>query len=247
MKLQAPLIGITTPVCRQTNTCCLRANYVKAVRMAGGVPILLPPEETDCQPLLERLEGLIFTGGGDIEPSAYNGVQHPTIYNVDSERDLFELNLAKLALAAEKPVLGICRGLEILVVASGGSLVAHLPDEFGEKIDHRQAELTPSEHLVYITPHSRLAAIADDTEVRVFSWHHQAVSLVPLGWRVAARACDGVVEALEHEHHPWALGLQWHPELSLQDPSQQQIFNSFVNAASNRGLVVKSTNFKLKV
>ena len=230
-----PLIGITTYGQHETRLFCLRSDYVNAVRLAGGVPILLPPGEPDLACVLERVDGLVLSGGGDIDPTIYNGSLHPTIYNVDPERDRFEIALARLALDIDMPVLGICRGLEVLVIATGGSLVPHLPDEFGEVVKHRAEQLHPSEHRIQMAPESRLAAITGTTEIieaNVISWHHQAAGMVPPEWCIAARAEDGVIEALEHKYHPWAMALQWHPELSIRDPLQLRILQAFVGAAS---------------
>jgi putative glutamine amidotransferase len=185
---------------------------------------------------MEAVDGLVFTGGGDLDPVTYNGAPHPKVYGVDSERDASELALAKLALMADKPVLGICRGLEVLMVASGGDLVQHVPDEFGETILHRQELLIPAEHRVHILPDSQLASMIGTTEISVVSWHHQAVRTAPLGWRVVAKAPDGVIEALEHEDHPWGFALQWHPELSPADPLHLRIFEAFIVAAHERKL-----------
>lgn len=236
MKSKPPLIGITTHGQHETRLFCLRSDYVNAIRLAGGIPVLLPPgDPQESAFILERVDGLVLSGGGDIDPTIYNGSSHPKIYNVDPERDRFELALAQLALGIDMPVLGICRGLEVLVIATGGSLVPHLPDEFGEVIRHRAEQLRPSEHKIQIAPESRLAAITGTTEIieaNVVSWHHQAAGIVPLEWRIAARADDGVIEALEHKYHPWATALQWHPELSINDPLQLRILQAFVGAAS---------------
>lgn len=229
-----PLIGITTSSQMLAGGFCLSRLYVEAVRLAGGVPILIPAGEPDLSTILSRLDGLIFSGGGDIDPAIYQGVSHPTIYNVDPERDRSEISLAKLVLAANIPVLGICRGLEVLVVATGGTLVPHLPDEFGNVVVHRADQLHSIEHSVDITPNSRLAKIIGATQLKVMSWHHQAASTVPLEWNITARAVDGVIEALEHKHHTWAIALQWHPELSINDELQLRILQAFVAAASNR-------------
>ena len=235
MKSNPPFIGITTAGQGETRLFCLRSEYVEAVRLAGGVPILLPPGETEESALLlERVDGLLFSGGGDIDPSVYKGAPHPTIYNVDAKRDRYELALAKRALGTNIPMLGICRGLEILVVASGGSLVSHVPDEFGEATKHRAHQSLPTEHSVQIACSSRLAKLMGTTEATIVSWHHQAASTVPLGWRVTAQAPDGVIEALEHEHHPWAIALQWHPELAINDTASQRIFRAFVEAAQTQ-------------
>lgn len=234
MKSKPPLIGITTAGQLDTRLFCIRGDYVEAVRLAGGLPILLPPGEPDPGLILERVDGLIFSGGGDIDPAAYNGSPHPTVYNVDEQRDRFELSLAKIALNTDTPILGICRGLEILVVATGGKLVAHVPDEFGSAIAHRTHQSRHCEHSVQICPKSRLATLIKAPEPQIVSWHHQAVRTVPPGWRIAARASDGVIEAVEHETHPWAIALQWHPELAPNDPCQQRIFQSLVETARDR-------------
>ncbi len=234
MKSQSPLIGITTSGQMLRGSFCLSRLYVEAVRFAGGVPILIPAGESDLSTILAALDGLIFSGGGDIDPATYNGVSHPTIYNVDPERDRTELALAQLALATDLPILGICRGLEVLVVATGGNLIPHLPDEFGEIVVHRLDQLHSIEHSVKIASKSRLAQIIGAAEVKVVSWHHQAAKTVPLEWCATAWAADGVIEAVEHNHHPWAIALQWHPEVSIHDPLQQQIFQAFVAAARTR-------------
>lgn len=234
MQSKPPLIGITTSGQYLTGSFCVRGEYVDAVRSAGGMPILLPPgKPEEATAILEQVDGLIFSGGGDIDPTVYNGALHPTIYNVDPARDRTELALAKLVLATDIPVLGICRGLEVLVVATGGNLVPHLPDEFGEVVVHRADQLHPIDHSVKIVQGTLLEKLVGTT-AQVMSWHHQAVSTVPLEWRVAAKSADGVIEALEHKHHPWAIALQWHPELSFHDPLQQGIFQALIKAAQNR-------------
>ncbi len=229
-----PIIGITTYQNQETGNFCSPVGYAQAVQRAGGIPILLPPLQPDPTAIVKAVDGLIFTGGGDIEPALYNRLPHPTVYGVDSERDASELALAKFAMEADKPVLGICRGLEVLMVASSGDLVQHLPEEFGETILHRIDRFTPAEHTVQILPESQLAAIIEREQVTVVSWHHQAVRAAPPGWRVAAKAPDGVIEALEHEAHLWGIALQWHPELSPADPLHLRIFEAFLEAASNQ-------------
>jgi putative glutamine amidotransferase len=238
MKFKPPLIGITTSGQMLTGNFSLPKFYVEAVRSTGGVPILIPPGEPDLYAILERLDGLIFSGGGDIDLAIYHGGLHPTIYNVDPERDRSEIALAKMALATNIPILGICRGLEVLVVATGGSLIAHLPDEFGEVVVHRADQLRSIEHSVQIVSESRLAQMIGATALTIVSWHHQAASTVPLEWRVTARAADSVIEAIEHKHHPWAIAVQWHPELGIKDPLQQQVFQAFVDAASTKTAVL---------
>lgn len=236
-----PVIGITTSGKSELGHFYLPGLYVDAVRLAGGMPILLPPGEHHQAYILELVDGLIFSGGGDLNPATYNGSLHPTIYKIEPERDAFELTLARLGLNSDVPILGICRGLEVLVVASGGSLVSHIPDEFGKVVAHRMDQSTPAEHSVQIISGSRLATMIGATEATVVSWHHQATRTVPPGWNITAHAPDGVIEALEHKHHPWAIALQWHPELSINDPLQQRILRAFVTAAQQRKAAVPQT------
>lgn len=233
-----PIIGITTSCKTETGHYSLFSNYIDAVRRAGGVPILLTPGEIHQARILDFVDGLLFSGGGDIDPTEYDGSSHPSIYRINAERDAFELGLANLALKTSIPLLGICRGLEILTVVSGGRLISHIPDEFGSSIIHRTDQSHSAEHPVQVIPRTRLCTLLHrKTEINVVSWHHQAAQAAPTGWRIAAQASDGVIEALEHQHHPWAIAVQWHPELAPEDPSQQQIFKAFIQAAAQRQVV----------
>ncbi len=236
--MQLPVIGITTDCRNQAGDFYLPGAYVDAIRAAGGLPLLLPPGEPNPSQLLRRLDGLVLSGGGDLEPIRYDGEPHPTIYRIDRERDTFELALADAALSARTiPILGICRGLQVLSVASGGTLFAHLPETVGTQVLHRQENpRRPIPHSVQIASQSRLAMLLGRTEVSIVSWHHQAVRQVPKGWRVVAQAPDGIVEALEHSEHPWALAVQWHPEMSPEDPLQQALFRALVHAAQDRAV-----------
>jgi putative glutamine amidotransferase len=230
--MRSPIIGITTYSRSEAGEFTLPSTYVDAVQLAGGTPILLPPLQGDPTPLLDRVDGLIFAGGGDIAPERYNGEHHHTIYLVDEERDNFELALAQQALQRDIPVLGICRGLQIFNVVTGGTLVSHVPDIYGEQIAHRlDHPRRPIPHPAQVHPQTRLANILEATEITVMSWHHQAVQTVSDCWQTAAQAEDGVIEALEHRHHPWLIMVQWHPELSPYDPVHQRLFQAFVQAA----------------
>ena len=232
-----PLIGITTYGRNANRQFHLYANYVDAVRRAGGVPVLLPPGEQHPSVFLERLDGIVFTGGGDVSPECFGGDDHPMIYSLDLERDRFELQLAKLALRAAVPVLGICRGLQVLNLASDGDkLIPHVPDVF-TTVAHRieppnvQTRAQPTNHWVQVNPDSHLAQIVEAERVPVVSWHHQAIKTAPLNWQVVGYGPDGLIEAIEHAHHPWLLAVQWHPEMSLDDGYQLKIFQAFVAAA----------------
>ncbi|MDX2244152.1 MAG: gamma-glutamyl-gamma-aminobutyrate hydrolase family protein [Leptolyngbyaceae cyanobacterium bins.302] len=231
----APIIGITTYARNEAGEISLPGHYLDAVEEAGGIPILLPPHQTQADRILDIVDGLIFAGGGDIDPSAYGGEHHPTIYLVDGDLDQFELTLAKAALSASIPTLGICRGMQILSVASGAKLIPHVPDVYGDAIAHRlDHPRRPTPHLVQLEASSRLATIMQAAEVMVESWHHQAVQSAPPGWKPAAYAADGLVEALERVDHPWMMAVQWHPELSPHDPAHQRIFQALVEASRGK-------------
>jgi putative glutamine amidotransferase len=230
-----PVIGLTTYGRGEINRFSLPAPYVDAVRRAGGIPILLPPGEAHADELLGRLNGLILTGGGDLDPVWYNGASHPAIYLVDPERDRHELALVAQTRASGLPTFGICRGSQVINVALGGTLIEHLPDLVGESIAHRLPPREPTAHAVTLTPGSRLADLLAARELTAPSWHHQAVRKLAPGLRAVAQAPDGTIEAIECPDHPWLIGVQWHPELAAeQDPVHQRLFDALVNAASMR-------------
>jgi putative glutamine amidotransferase len=201
--------------------------YVDAVRRAGGVPVIFPPGEREPERLLDTVSALIVSGGGDINPDAYGGRQHETVYAVCEERDAFEFALTRAALADTRvPMLCICRGLQVLNVVTGGTLHVHLPDHYGERVAHRLPPRDTSMHAVRIDADSRLAAILGTTEALVRSWHHQAIDKLGDGLRAVAWAEDGVIEAVEHVEHPWCIAVQWHPEMQLDDAAQQKLFHA---------------------
>jgi putative glutamine amidotransferase len=203
--------------------------YIDAVRAAGAVPIVLPPGERQPARLLEALNALIVSGGGDINPKAYGGAAHETVYSVCEERDEFEFALTRAALADTRvPLLCICRGLQVLNVVCGGSLHVHLPEHYGEQVAHRTAPRNTSMHAVRIDPDSRLAQILGTSEAQVRSWHHQSIDRLGDDLRPVAWAEDGVIEAVEHVRHPWCIGVQWHPEMQLDDPAQQRLFRALL-------------------
>jgi putative glutamine amidotransferase len=232
-----PLIGITTTGRDERGRVRLNTLYVDAVRRAGGVPILLPPGEAAPDELLERIDGLILTGGGDLDPAHYGGAAHATIYGVDAERDASELVLARSASEAGLPTFGICRGAQVINVALGGTLVEHLPDEVGTAVVHRpEAGRDAYEHHdVAVAAGSTLAGVLGATRCSTPSWHHQAVRAVAPGLEVVARAGDGTLEAFERPGHPWLVAVQWHPEATAAtDAAQQRLFDALVAAAAKR-------------
>ncbi len=229
-----PLIGISSyGRAGERQTFSVPCEYVDAVRMAGGVPIVLPPVEGEMPEGIDVLSGLILPGGGDVDPAHYGGGHHDANYGISLERDRFELTLARAALARPAlPVLCVCRGMQLLNVALGGDLIAHIPDHFGDSVVHRTMELKPIPHAVQLDPRSRLASLLDGTELVVQSVHHQAVGRLGEGLRAVGWSEDGVVEAVESERHPFVVGVQWHPELdALSDPRPMRLFEALVAQA----------------
>ena len=228
----APLIGVTTYHRNGDHKFDLPAEYVDAVRRAGGIPVLVPPGESRQDQVLERLDAVVLTGGGDISPDAYGGSDHPKLYMVDAERDSSELALARHAVDSGLPTLGICRGAQVLNVALGGTLVEHLPDVVGDEIAHRSPPRDPIHHTVSVEPGSRLADAVGELDFECASWHHQSLREVAPGLMVVAWASDGTIEAVELPSHPWLVAVQWHPELTAAaDPIQQRLFEALSGAA----------------
>jgi putative glutamine amidotransferase len=230
----APLIAITTyPPDDVVDRINLPEEYVRCVRAAGGRAALIPPGEPDPSGLLDAVSGLVLTGGGDIDPSVWGGTTHETVYMTDRARDSLELALARLAVERGTPLLAICRGMQVLNVALGGSLHVHVPDVVGEAVLHRVPPRGPIPHKVTVDPTSDLSQILGATDIEPMSWHHQAVDRLGDGLRAIAWAPDGVVESVELARHPWLVAVQWHPELTAAtDPTQAALFDAFVAAAS---------------
>jgi len=230
-----PIIGITTYGRDEKQHFSLPAEYIDAVRRAGGIPVLLPPGEPQLAELLKLLDGVILSGGGDLDPTLYDGLHHETIYTIDPERDATEIALTRELVSLEVPLLGICRGAQVLNVALGGTLIEHLPEVVGDEVSHRASPPGATQHPVTVEPTSRLAEILGQTELAPVSWHHQAVRRPAPGFKVVAQADDGTIEALEMPDHPWLIALQWHPEMTAaDDPGQQRIFEALVEAARKR-------------
>ncbi len=209
------------------------ADYSTAVLRAGGIPVIIPPIADGVQNLLARLDGIIFSGGADIHPDLYGGnVNNPNLLPHDTLRDQVELALIKHAITmAELPILGVCRGAQLLNVALGGSLVEHLPDHIDKDI-HRDGAGLWATHDVQVTAGSKLADVMGADMVHTMSGHHQALKKVASALTVTASSVDGVVEGVELQTHPWCLAVQWHPETTAAgDKTQQRLFDALVKQA----------------
>jgi putative glutamine amidotransferase len=233
--MRRPIIGITTYGRDEENRFRLPCLYVDSVRRAGGIAVLIPPGDEPWDELFGLIDGLIFAGGSDVDPSLYGGRLHETISSIDAERDQSELALARRVANSELPTLGICRGHQLLNVALGGTLHEHLPDVVGEEVLHRLPPREPSEHPITVDAESRLAGILGEQEFAAASWHHQAVRDPAQGMVAVARAPDGTIEGCELKSHPWLFTVQWHPELTAHtNATQQRLFDSLVEACRKK-------------
>ncbi|UGS35998.1 gamma-glutamyl-gamma-aminobutyrate hydrolase family protein [Capillimicrobium parvum] len=200
---------------------------VHGVVAAGGTPIILPVvAEQLAAAQLSGVDGLVLSGGQDLDATLFGAEPHPSSTWLDAARDRHEIALWKAARAAGIPVLGICRGLQLAVCVEGGDLEPHLDGHNAGEAFH------DVRHRVRVTPGSRLAAILGSGEAAVNTLHHQAVRRLPAGWRPVAVADDGLVEGAEPEQGPWFVGIQWHPELMLDQPAGQAMFDGLVAAAA---------------
>ena len=239
----APLIGVTTSEVRRGDLATLRRHgeppqhemalgltYTRAIELAGGVPVVLPPLHDGVETLLARLDGICLSGGPDLDPAAYGARAHEQLGPTEPALDRFELELARAAAAVGLPLLGVCRGAQALNVARGGTLHQHVEG-------HRQIELaTRPVHAVRIAPRSRVSRVLETRATQVNSFHHQAVDELGEGLVACAWAPDGTVEAIEDRRHPFLLGVQWHAETLVEHPGQLALFRALVEAASGRAV-----------
>jgi putative glutamine amidotransferase len=210
----------------------LGERYLDAVRAAGGMPVILAPvSPNEVKSLVERLDAVVLSGGPDLDPSAYGAQPHAELGPTEPELDRFELELARVAVTRGMPVLGICRGMQVLNVALGGSLHQHLPDLEGG-VDHRQggAPNEPS-HRVTLGRASRLTKVIGRRYVEVNSFHHQGLHALGKGLAIAGHAPDGQIEAIEVPGRRFTFGVQWHAECLVERPEQLALFRGLVRAA----------------
>lgn len=206
--------------------------FVSAVIRAGGLPFVLPVlDPAEATTVVACLDGILFTGGGDVDPSRYADTASPSVKGLDPERDAFEMALARAALGIGLPVLGICRGCQVLNVALGGTLVQHLPDVTDQQHCAKE-QWAEKVHTIRVLGGSRLRSVVGLDVVGVNSLHHQAVDTVGGGLRAVAWAEDETVEAIEGVGSSRVLGVQWHPELLVADTSHTALFEWLVQEAA---------------
>ncbi len=237
MTTTKPVIGLSTYKQRaqtgvwDVTAAFLPAVYFEAVQRAGGIPILLPPQPVEpgvVERVLDGIDGLIITGGADVDPSRYGQDAHPLTDKPPVERDAWEDALLGAAIARELPFLGICRGMQMLNVHRGGSLHQHLPEVVGsDRYRIGNGEFATNE--VEVAADSGLAALVGAAPLPVKSYHHQGVDAVGEGLRVTARTDDGLVQAVELEGVPFGLAVQWHPEEDAAEDAR--LFAGLVDAA----------------
>ena len=240
-----PVIGITGFADGGDNTSqaprfILAENYVHAVLLGGGAPMILPPHLVGpaLRSIYEHLDGLILSGGGDVHPSSFGEEDGGSLRSVDEQRDRTELALARWAMANDLPLLAICRGVQVLNVAAGGTLIQDIPAQVANALGHSNPDAPPKSeiaHTVDVVAGSLLASIVGAGEFGVNSSHHQAVKDVGKGFVVTARAPDGVIEGLEAPDLSFCIGVQWHPE-GLVDShlAMRSLFEALVGSARGR-------------
>ncbi|MFZ3590033.1 gamma-glutamyl-gamma-aminobutyrate hydrolase family protein [Bacillus sp. DJP31] len=209
-----PIIGITSHV-ELDYKHSLSNDYVQSIIQAGGIPVILPiGVDSDVDQLVDKIDGLVVTGGGDIDPILFGEEPHPKLGMISPGRDSFEMAIIEKMLVANKPILAICRGIQILNIAVGGDMYQDIYSQIDtDLLQHSQnATRTHLSHYVIATENSLLEDIAGQSKFKVNTFHHQAVRNVPKPLVVSGVASDGIIEAIESVEHTFVLGVQWHPE-----------------------------------
>lgn len=237
--MRKPVIGITAAHCNEELKTFPRAFYVDSIRKVGGIPIVLPPVESreEGREALDIVDGLLLTGGGDISPAFLNEDPLRGIGACIPERDLSELLLTELALERNLPLLGICKGIQVLAVAAGGKIYQDILSQHPGVIQHSQtAPRQYAWHKVDLIQESLLSRLLGEEKIGVNSFHHQAVREIPPGFQQNALAVDGIIEGIEMPSARFCLGVQWHPESMMETEAHSKaLFRGFVEACQEEG------------
>lgn len=249
--MSRPVIGVSCstlvlPGMRGVPRFAIVHGYVDAILTAGGLPMMFPNVEPETvEGYLDHVDGVVLSGGLDVDPVHYDEEPHPKLGQVDVGRDAFELVLARAVLARQMPLLAICRGVQVLNVAMGGSLIQDIPSQVEASLRHDQDTLQQDAlaHSVDVAANTWLGRLCGARRVRVNSYHHQALGRVAEGFVVSGRSPDGVIEAVEHPGLPFCIGVQWHPERTPSDPLTRGLFGGLVaSAAESRGARVAAAS-----
>jgi putative glutamine amidotransferase len=244
MTQRKPIIGITPSPMEDTqahgtfNRYATATGYTEAIEAAGGVPLIIPPQQGNIDEIIGVVDGLLISGGGDIDPARYGDDEvHPTTYGIHYGRDELEINLARQAVERDIPMLCICRGIQVLNVALGGTLIQDIADQYSSNLQHRQQESgIPKEepgHIVAVTPGSLLEKTYEASTIEVNSFHHQAIKELAPDLEINGVAPDETVEAVNHIGSTWILGVQWHPEMMFRaHPEHLKPFEALVAEAA---------------
>lgn len=236
MDKKNPIIGISCDLSEDKEQLRLKLKYYTSVREAGGIPVIIPAlsDNDFIKNIVEHVDGILLTGGPDINPVFYGEESKPYNGKVINERDETEIAIVKMAMTMGKPILGICRGAQVLNTAMGGSLYQDIYVQTEAKFNHRQTEeRNCATHEVEISELSTLKNIFGETKVKVNSFHHQAVKDVAPEFRAVAHSQDGIIEAIEYVGDNFAIGVQWHPEdMTKSYPEQSKLFEAFVDKCS---------------
>jgi putative glutamine amidotransferase len=230
-----PVIGITPSFDNEKQYVQMPMTYIRSVELAGGLPLVLPitDDKAMIAEMLSRVDGLLFSGGPDIDPQLFNEEPIPGQGGISPQRDLLDLELMRLALAKDMPILSICRGIQVLAIAAGGTLYQDINSQVKGTMKHAQeAPRWYATHSISVKPGTKLAAIMQAATLRVNSFHHQAVKDVPRDFIVSAEAEDGIVEAIESAKHRFAFGVQFHPEGFHESRVFLPIFEALVKTAA---------------
>ena len=236
-----PIIGVTTYQGKNDEDLPIFAliqAYVDALILVGCTPILIPSNlnNESLEKMYMILDGILFSGGGDIAINLFAGQPHPSINGVDQERDSFELSILHKIIKDGKPFLGICRGFQLINVGLGGQLYTHISDQMIGAIEHAYYPGYPRNYLAHkikVKKGTQLAKIIEELEFPVNSFHHQGVRDVPPSLIPAAYAQDGLVEAVELIYHPFGMAVQWHPEWLTNQSTSRKLFQAFAEAADH--------------
>jgi putative glutamine amidotransferase len=237
-----PIIGISTSLLMIDNGCfrgreriIVGQDYVRSILFAGGTPIVLPilSDQEQIEQQIELIDGLLLSGGCDVHPHFYKEEPHPLLQDLCPERDLHEIQLVQLAHQSRKPILGICRGAQLLNVAFGGTLYQDVSLHSNQVYQHiQQAQVHVAAHEIKILEHSILKKTMEVSHTTINSFHHQSVKKVAPGFRINAVAGDGIIEGIEKEDSSFIIGVQWHPELMADKQEEtRKLFEGLVKAS----------------